>query len=177
MNQSAEFQIVNRLGLHARAAAQLVQTANRYLSDVTVEKDGVEVNAKSIMGLLMLAAPKGSTLKVSISGEDAEQALAETEAMGVSPVRALALTGRAYLALWSGDLILANDRSREVPAPATGAARAPGRHPTVSQFSYLPGAGWFAGKLLMGQQHAHKVVVRRPALSVNHGTIPHVKTH
>lgn len=77
MTQSAEFLIVNRLGLHARAAAQLVQTANRFIADVVVEKDGVEVNAKSIMGLLMLAAPKGSTLKVTITGEDAEQALIE----------------------------------------------------------------------------------------------------
>jgi phosphocarrier protein len=70
-----EFTIINRLGLHARAAAQLVQTANRFLSDVMVEKDGVDVNGKSIMGLLMLAAPQGSTLKVTISGEDAPAAM------------------------------------------------------------------------------------------------------
>ena len=72
MTKSDEFTIVNRLGLHARAAAQLVQVANRYAADVMVEKDGVEVNAKSIMGLLMLAAPKGSTLKVTVTGQDAE---------------------------------------------------------------------------------------------------------
>lgn len=72
---SSEFKIVNRLGLHARAAAQLVQTANRFLSDVTIEKDGNEVNGKSIMGLLMLAAPLGSTITVSVSGEDAEEAM------------------------------------------------------------------------------------------------------
>ena len=71
----AEFRIVNRLGLHARAAAQLVQAANRFLSDVTIEKDGNVVNGKSIMGLLMLAAPQGSTIKVSVSGEDAEEAM------------------------------------------------------------------------------------------------------
>jgi len=73
--ESSEFEIVNRLGLHARAAAQLVQTANRFLSDVTVEKDGSEVNGKSIMGLLMLAAPQGSLINVTVSGEDAVEAM------------------------------------------------------------------------------------------------------
>jgi phosphocarrier protein HPr len=73
--ESAEFRIVNRLGLHARAAAQLVQTANRFLSDVTIVKDGNEVNGKSIMGLLMLAAPQGSHITVKVSGEDAAEAL------------------------------------------------------------------------------------------------------
>jgi phosphocarrier protein HPr len=72
---SSEFKVVNRLGLHARAAAQLVQTANRFLSDVTVEKNGEEVNGKSIMGLLMLAAPQGSLINVTVSGEDAEDAM------------------------------------------------------------------------------------------------------
>ena len=73
--ENSEFKIVNRLGLHARAAAQLVQTANRFLADVTIEKDGNEVNGKSIMGLLMLAAPQGSTIAVTVSGEDAEEAI------------------------------------------------------------------------------------------------------
>lgn len=75
MTESAEFKIINRLGLHARAAAQLVQLANRFKSDVMVEKDEVEVNGKSIMGLLMLAAPQGSILKITVSGEDAESAM------------------------------------------------------------------------------------------------------
>jgi phosphocarrier protein HPr len=70
-----EFTIKNRLGLHARAAAQLVQTANRFRAEVTVEKDGLEVNGKSIMGILMLAAPQGSRISVAIAGEDAEQAM------------------------------------------------------------------------------------------------------
>jgi phosphocarrier protein len=69
------FTIKNRLGLHARAAAQLVQTANRFRADVTVEKDGLEVNGKSIMGILMLAAPQGSRISVTVAGEDAEQAM------------------------------------------------------------------------------------------------------
>lgn len=71
-----EFTIKNRLGLHARAAARLVQTVNRFRSDVTIERDGLEVNAKSIMGLLMLAAPIGSQIRVAVSGDDAEPAMA-----------------------------------------------------------------------------------------------------
>lgn len=73
--EKREFIIKNRLGLHARAAAQLVQTANRFRSEVTVEKDGLEVNGKSIMGILMLAAPQGSRISVAVGGEDAEQAM------------------------------------------------------------------------------------------------------
>jgi phosphocarrier protein len=73
--ESSEFKIVNRLGLHARAAAQLVQTANRFVSDVTIAKDGDEVNGKSIMGLLMLAAPQGSRITVTVSGRDAAEAI------------------------------------------------------------------------------------------------------
>lgn len=68
--------IKNRLGLHARAAAQLVQLANRFKADVLVRKDGLEVNGKSIMGILMLAAPKGSRIEVSVRGEDATAAMA-----------------------------------------------------------------------------------------------------
>lgn len=70
-----DFIIRNKLGLHARAAAQLVQTANRFRSDVTVSKDGIQVNGKSIMGILMLAAAQGTTINVMVQGEDAEQAL------------------------------------------------------------------------------------------------------
>jgi phosphocarrier protein HPr len=70
------FQIVNTLGLHARAAAQLVQVANGFRCEIHVEKDGMEVNGKSIMGVLTLAAAKGSTVTLSTDGEDAEQAMA-----------------------------------------------------------------------------------------------------
>ena len=70
-----EFMIKNRLGLHARAAAQLVQTANRFRADVMVEKEGLEVNGKSIMGILMLAAPQGSRISVAVAGEDAAAAM------------------------------------------------------------------------------------------------------
>jgi phosphocarrier protein len=69
------FLIVNALGLHARAAAQLVQMANRYRSEVHVEKDGQEVNGKSIMGVLTLAAAKGSEIVVRCEGDDADAAL------------------------------------------------------------------------------------------------------
>ncbi len=69
------FVITNSLGLHARAAAQLVQTANRFRSEVLVEKDGMEVNGKSIMGVLTLAAAKGAQITVSVEGDDCEPAL------------------------------------------------------------------------------------------------------
>ncbi len=69
------FLIVNALGLHARAAAQLVQTANRFRSEIHVEKDGMQVNGKSIMGVLTLAAAKGSAIVVSCEGDDAENAM------------------------------------------------------------------------------------------------------
>lgn len=69
--------INNRNGLHARPAAMFVKTASRYRSDVWVEKDGEKVNGKSIMGLMMLAAGKGSVLEVEADGEDAETVLAD----------------------------------------------------------------------------------------------------
>lgn len=69
------FQLVNTLGLHARAAAQLVRAANRFRSDVTVEKDGLLVNGKSIMGVLTLAASKGSLILVACEGDDAPNAM------------------------------------------------------------------------------------------------------
>ena len=69
------FTIQNRLGLHARAAALLVKTANRFASEVTLEKDGLEVNGKSIMGILMLAASKGSKITLKVEGEDSAQAI------------------------------------------------------------------------------------------------------
>ena len=73
--QEKTFLIVNTLGLHARAAAQLVQAANRYRCEVHVEKDGLEVNGKSIMGVLTLAAAKGTRITVSTEGEDADAAM------------------------------------------------------------------------------------------------------
>lgn len=68
--QERTFLIINPLGLHARAAAQLVQVANRYRCEIQVKKDEMEVNGKSIMGVLTLAAAKGSQITVSCEGED-----------------------------------------------------------------------------------------------------------
>ncbi len=72
---SGEFTIVNALGLHARAAAQLVKLANRFKSDVYIVKEDQEVNGKSIMGVLMLAATQGSQVVVRAEGEDSEPAV------------------------------------------------------------------------------------------------------
>ena len=69
------FTLRNRLGLHARAAALLVKTANCYVSNVTIEKDGLEVNGKSIMGILMLAASKGTRITLKVDGKDSAQAM------------------------------------------------------------------------------------------------------
>jgi phosphocarrier protein len=70
-----EVEIVNRLGLHARAAAKLVHTAGGYQSRVTVIRDGEEVDAKSILGILLLAAGQGSRLTLRCEGGDEEEAL------------------------------------------------------------------------------------------------------
>ena len=71
----AEIEIVNRLGLHARAAAKLVHTANRFESDIRVARDGEKVDAKSILGILLLAAAQGSTIRVTCEGSDEAEAL------------------------------------------------------------------------------------------------------
>lgn len=72
-----KLEIANELGMHARAATKFVQTANRFKCEVTVEKDGQTVNGKSIMGVLMLVAAKGTFITVRCNGPDAEQALAQ----------------------------------------------------------------------------------------------------
>ncbi|HEU5207959.1 MAG TPA: HPr family phosphocarrier protein [Longimicrobiales bacterium] len=69
--------IQNRLGLHARPAAEFVKTASQYEADVLVRKDGLEVNGKSIMGMMMLAAEYGSEITIRASGTDSEAALSE----------------------------------------------------------------------------------------------------
>jgi phosphocarrier protein len=71
-----EFDVLNRLGLHARAAAQMVRLANGFASEIFVVKDGTEVNGKSIMGVLMLAAPKDTKILIRAIGPDAEEAVA-----------------------------------------------------------------------------------------------------
>jgi phosphocarrier protein len=71
----AKFEIVNKLGMHARAATKLVQTASRYHSEIQIEKDGHAANAKSVMGVLLLCGHQGSFVQVSAQGDDAEQAV------------------------------------------------------------------------------------------------------
>lgn len=68
-------QIRNRAGFHARPAAEFVKLAGRFESDVRVSKEGLEVNGKSIMGVLMLAAEKGSSITIQADGSDAEEAV------------------------------------------------------------------------------------------------------
>jgi phosphocarrier protein len=75
-----EIRIINKLGLHARAAAKFVSTASRFASDIQVERNGQRVNGKSIMGVMMLAASQGSQIQLLIDGDDelqASQALEE----------------------------------------------------------------------------------------------------
>jgi phosphocarrier protein len=69
-----EFIIVNKLGLHARASALLVKTSSRFSSDVKLARESVEVNGKSIMGIMMLAAAKGCTVRLTVNGADEKEA-------------------------------------------------------------------------------------------------------
>jgi phosphocarrier protein len=73
------FKIKNRLGLHARAAATFVRLSNKFSSDIKLIKDGYEVNGKSILGILSLAAAQGSELQIMAKGLDAEEAIGEIE--------------------------------------------------------------------------------------------------
>ena len=77
--QDAE--IINKLGLHARASAKLTQTASAFQSEVWLERNGKRVNAKSIMGVMMLAAAKGSTIVIDTDGSDADAAMAALQAL------------------------------------------------------------------------------------------------
>jgi phosphocarrier protein HPr len=70
-----EIQIRNKLGLHARASAKLTQTAARFRSEVWVARNGRRVNGKSIMGVMMLAAAKGTSITVDVEGDDEEEAM------------------------------------------------------------------------------------------------------
>jgi phosphocarrier protein HPr len=76
-----ELTVVNKLGIHARPAAMFVKTANRFASEIFVEKDGEKINGKSIMGLMMLALGPGSKLTLHVRGADAQAAINELEAL------------------------------------------------------------------------------------------------
>lgn len=71
-----DFTIVNKLGLHARASALLVKTASRFSSEIKIVREGIEVNGKSIMGIMMLAAAKGTVISVKVEGSDEAEAMA-----------------------------------------------------------------------------------------------------
>ncbi|WEN40761.1 Phosphocarrier protein HPr [Thauera sp. GDN1] len=73
--------IINKLGLHARASAKLTQLASGFPCEVWLERNGRRVNAKSIMGVMMLAAAKGSTITIDTQGEQADEALAAIQAL------------------------------------------------------------------------------------------------
>ena len=74
-------EIVNRNGLHARPAAEMVKAAAKFKSDITITRDDLEVNGKSIMGVMMLAAECGSTIVLRAAGPDADQAVAALAAL------------------------------------------------------------------------------------------------
>lgn len=77
LEATRELTVQNKMGIHARPAAMIVRVANKYSGDVWVEKDGEQVNGKSIMGLMMLAAGNGSVLRFSVESEDGEALLDE----------------------------------------------------------------------------------------------------
>lgn len=82
-----EVQIVNKLGLHARPAAEIVKTAARFESNITLTRDDLEVNGKSIMGVMMLAAEFGSTIILRADGPDEDQAIEALAALVASKFR------------------------------------------------------------------------------------------
>jgi len=78
---SLEITVSNKLGLHARAAAKLTQLAGKFKSDIFIAKGAQRVNAKSIMGVMMLAAGRGTPIKIDATGADADQALLEIQSL------------------------------------------------------------------------------------------------
>ena len=78
---ACELTIQNEEGLHARPAAKFVKLASQFSSEIWVEKDGEEINGKSIMGLMMLAAAKGAVIKVTADGDDADEAISKISAL------------------------------------------------------------------------------------------------
>ena len=79
MSVNRKIEIINKLGMHARAAAQFVQLASSFSSHIEIEKDQRRVNGKSIMGVMMLAASKGSEITLYTSGEDEEKSMDQLE--------------------------------------------------------------------------------------------------
>lgn len=78
---SQDIEIINKLGLHARASTKLTQTASQFTSDIWITRNGRRVNAKSIMGVMMLAAAKGSVITLEANGEDEQAAISGLTAL------------------------------------------------------------------------------------------------
>ena len=76
---SKDLTIINKLGLHARAAAKLVALASNYQSEISIEKEGKTINGKSIMGVMMLAASQNSVVTITITGDDEDNAMCSIE--------------------------------------------------------------------------------------------------
>ena len=76
-----EIEIINKLGLHARASSKLTQTASQFSSEIWIEKNGRKVNAKSIMGVMMLAAAMGSSITLETNGADEQAAMSALQAL------------------------------------------------------------------------------------------------
>jgi phosphocarrier protein HPr len=76
-----EIEIINKLGLHARASSKLTQTASQFASDIWIEKNDRKVNAKSIMGVMMLAAAKGSSIMLEANGADEVEAMSALQSL------------------------------------------------------------------------------------------------
>jgi phosphocarrier protein len=89
-------QIMNPLGMHARPAAEFVKVAAKFRSAVQVSKDGLSVNGKSIMGVMMLAAERGSSMMIRTEGDDAEQAMDALLALVADGFHEMHLTGSEY---------------------------------------------------------------------------------
>jgi phosphocarrier protein len=81
MEMVRRLKIINSLGLHARAAAKIVELADRYESSLFLEKDGRQVDGSNILSILTLACPKGTEMEVKIVGEDSERFMAELDAL------------------------------------------------------------------------------------------------
>ncbi|GAB3476289.1 HPr family phosphocarrier protein [Marinomonas epiphytica] len=79
--QKTSITIINKLGLHARAAGKLIETTTRFSCDITIEKDGRNVDGKSIMAMMMLAASKGTQITIKTNGDDETEALAAIVAL------------------------------------------------------------------------------------------------
>lgn len=79
--QESEVEIINKLGLHARASSKFTQLASQFGSEIWISRNGRRVNAKSIMGVMMLAAAKGSTIQIETSGEDEKEAISALKAL------------------------------------------------------------------------------------------------